>query len=121
MNREPLNKLVTIGQLKVEAYDEREFRGLVTGARARLSDARDDKLSPPSQFDLAYNAAHGLALAAMRYRGYRPARRFTVFQALEHTLGFAAADWRVLDKCHAMRNRMAESPSNRSPAHGHCW
>ena len=36
MNREFLNKLVTIGQLKVEAYDERQFRGLVTGARVRL-------------------------------------------------------------------------------------
>ena len=58
-----------------------------------------------AQFDLAYNAAHALSLAAMRWHGFRPNnRRYIVFQALEHTLGLSAGQWRVLDKAHSARN-----------------
>lgn len=56
------------------------------------------------RFDLAYNAAHALALAALRYRGYRSDNRYVVFQALPHTLGLPTETWRVLAKCHERRN-----------------
>lgn len=67
-------------------------------------DAKTKDLSPDSQFDLAYGAAHALSLAAMRWHGYRPAKRYIVFQALVHTLGIQSETWRVLDKCHGLRN-----------------
>ncbi|MEY2684250.1 MAG: hypothetical protein RJA09_1394, partial [Pseudomonadota bacterium] len=57
-----------------------------------------------SRFDLAYNAAHALCLAALRARGYRANNRYTVFQVLPHTLGLGPAVWRVLDLCHNKRN-----------------
>ena len=38
--------------------------------------------------DLAYNAAHALCLAALRWHGYRSRNRYLVFQLLPHTLGW---------------------------------
>jgi hypothetical protein len=41
----------------------------------------------------------------MRWHGYRPDKqRFVVFQSLAHTLGLGPEVWRVLDKCHGIRN-----------------
>jgi hypothetical protein len=54
---------------------------------------------------LAYNAAHALALAALRRLGYRSDNRYLVFQVLPHTLGLPAETWRVLAKGHEARNR----------------
>jgi hypothetical protein len=53
---------------------------------------------------LAYNAAHSLALAALRKHGYRPDNRYIVFQVLPYTLGVGVEVWRVLAKCHNLRN-----------------
>ena len=61
-------------------------------------------LSTGSQFALAYGAAHALALAALRWHGYRSDKRYIVFQCLQHTLGLENAKWRVLDQCHKRRN-----------------
>jgi hypothetical protein len=44
-------------------------------------------------------------LAALRHRGYRPSKRYIVFQVLPDTLGLGPEVWRVLSKCHDMRNR----------------
>jgi hypothetical protein len=100
-----LDNLVKAQLLKSEPYAETEFNGLVTQAKSKLADVQRGKLSNESRFDLAYNAAHSFALAALRRKGYRPEnKRFIVFQALPHTLGFDAADARVLSKCHDMRN-----------------
>jgi hypothetical protein len=99
-----LDNLVKIGTLKVEPFAESEFRGLLTSAGKRLADARNQSLSPESRFDLAYNASHAYALAALRFHGYRSENRITVFQALEHTVGMAPPKWRVLSKCHDLRN-----------------
>ena len=100
-----LDNLVKAGMLKAEPADQREFDGLLNSGRRRLADARRAGLSPESQFDLAYNAAHALSLAAMRWHGYRPNKvRFVVFQALPHTLKLKPELWRVLDKCHRHRN-----------------
>jgi hypothetical protein len=72
---------------------------------ARLVDAENATLSFESRFDLAYNAAHALALAALRFHGYRSENRYVVFQALVHTLGLPSEQWRVLDQAHVKRNR----------------
>ena len=58
-----------------------------------------------SRFDLAYNAAHALCLAALRHSGYRAANRYMVFQVLPHTLGLGPEVWRVLARGHELRNR----------------
>jgi hypothetical protein len=51
------------------------------------------------------SAAHALCLAALRHRGYRSSKRYIVFQVLPDTLGLGPDVWRVLSKCHDMRNR----------------
>jgi len=104
MSDENLKNLVNVGKLKAEECKRSEFVGLVTSAKRRLADARDQVLSPESRFDLAYNAAHGFALAALRLKGYRPNGRYLVFQALASTAGLGPEIWRVLAKCHSSRN-----------------
>lgn len=100
----PLENLTESGQLHAEPFDPREYGGLVTSAKARLADAEKEALSLESRFDLGYNAAHALCLAALRRSGFRPANRYVVFQVLQHTLGLGPEVWRVLAKCHQRRN-----------------
>lgn len=69
----------------------------------RLEDARKTTKAPESRFNLAYNAAHAVALAAIRIHGYRADKRYIV-QALPHTLGVDTPTWRLLDRCHRERN-----------------
>lgn len=90
--------------LKAEPPDAREFAGLKRSGHARLQDALNASLSFESRFDLAYNAAHALCLAALRWNGYRSTNRYIVFQLLPHTLGLGPEVWRVLSKCHDIRN-----------------
>lgn len=70
----------------------------------RLQDARVPQLSFASRFDLAYNAAHALALWALRQKGYRSDKRYLVFQCLLHTAGMNAAQVRLFALCHDRRN-----------------
>lgn len=90
--------------LKAEPPDDNEIAGLLRTGIARLRDAQNVSLALESRFDLAYNAAHALCLAALRRMGYRSSNRYIVFQALPHTLGLGPEVWRVLDKCHNTRN-----------------
>ena len=90
--------------LKVEPADAKEFAGLKRAGLARLQDASNPGLALESRFDLGYNAAHGLCLAALRWHGYRSTNRYIVFQLLPHTLELGPAVWRVLSKCHEIRN-----------------
>ena len=69
-----------------------------------MPDAENPALSPDSRFILAYDAAHSLALAALRWHGFRPEARYIVFQVLGHTLSLPTAKWRFLDDCHQKRN-----------------
>ena len=101
---EQLENLVKVGQLKREAPSAAEIEALRRSGEARLVDAANDTLSLESRFDLAYNAAHALALAALRRLGYRSQNRYVVFQVLQHTLGVPAATGRVLAKGHEARN-----------------
>ncbi len=104
MTLQKLDNLVKTGSLKAEPASQSEFAGLLRSGRARLIDSRNETLSIESRFDLSYNAAHALALAALRWHGYRSENRYLVFQVLEHTLGIAPEIWRVLAMCHQRRN-----------------
>ena len=104
MGHPQLDNLVRIGRLKVEPAAENEIRGLVRSGIHRLDDAALEELSFESRFDLTYNAAHSLALAALRLRGYRSESRYLVFQCLQHTLDLPPEQWRVLDEAHRKRN-----------------
>jgi len=90
--------------LAPEPPDAAEFAGLKRSGLARLQDAANTSLSLEGRFDLAYNAAHALSLAALRWRGYRAGNRYIVFQVLPHTLQLGPEVWRVLAKCHDVRN-----------------
>ena len=72
---------------------------------SRLADAAKTTNSLESRFDLAYNAAHALCLAALRRSGYRASNRYIVFQVLPHTLGLGPEVWRILARCHDLRNQ----------------
>src|SRR4051812_27643513 len=91
----PLENLARIGQLKKEPAAQAELDGLIRSGRVRLADARIAGLSLESKFDLAYNAAHALALSALRFHGYRSESRYLVFQSLQHTVNLPAEQWRV--------------------------
>lgn len=99
-----LENLMRSGNLKAEPPDRAECEGLLRSAIDRLKDAHNPALSFASRFDLAYNAAHALALTAMRLRGYRSDRRYLVFQCLAHTLGLNKAQVRLFALCHDRRN-----------------
>ncbi|MEO5699116.1 MAG: hypothetical protein ABIS17_02940 [Casimicrobiaceae bacterium] len=94
--------------LRPEPPDANEIAGLMRSGRVLLDDARNAANSLAGRFELAYNAAHALSLAALRLRGCRPVNRYAVFQALPHTLGLGPATWQVLAKAHELRN-VAES------------
>ncbi len=104
MGNKRLDALVKIKQLHQEPSNQDEIEALVESGKVRLVDAENTDLSIESRFDLAYNSAHSLALAALRKSGYRSVNRFLVFQCLEHTVGLPPAQWRVLSAAHNKRN-----------------
>ena len=104
MTSPELENLVRTGKLKREPPAAGEVEGLRRSGEARLADAPRPELSIESRFDLAYNAAHVLALAGLRRLGYRSENRYLVFQTLPHTLGISASIWRTLAKGHERRN-----------------
>lgn len=100
------DRLCAPGQpLRAEPPDATEFKGLLYSGRRRLADAGAPGMSVESRFDIVYNAAHSLCLAALRWNGYRSRHRYIVFQLLPHTLGLGPEVWRVLARCHELRNR----------------
>jgi hypothetical protein len=76
MTSAELENLVRLGQLKREPPVASEIRGLLRSGEARLTDAANRGLSLESRFALAYNAAHALALAALRQAGGGPPLAF---------------------------------------------
>ena len=104
MSKAELDNLVKIQRLKTEPPTRSEYLGMLAAARSRLKDSQNEDLDSDSRFDLAYGAAHRLALAALRREGYRSENRITVFQTLVHTLGTSAADVQVFLKAHNERN-----------------
>ena len=59
-----LDNLVRSRELKREPPAQQELAGLIRSGLVRLRDAENSTLSLESRFDLAYNAAHALSLAA---------------------------------------------------------
>lgn len=106
MSKRELDNLVQIKRLNAEPPSRDEFAGMVASAKTKLVDAQNEDLDPDSQFDLAYGAAHRLALAALRHAGYRSENRIMVFQTLAHTLGTGAADIQIFLRAHNERNLM---------------
>lgn len=104
MTSDKLANLVRIRELKEEPASDNELDGLRRSGMARLADAERDDLSFESRFDLAYNAAHSLALYGLRRLGYRSNNRYLVFQVLPQTAGLSAGQWKVLAKAHERRN-----------------
>ncbi len=101
----PLERLAGPNKaLTAEPPDAVEFATLRDSGLDRLKDAELPQLSIASRFDLAYNAAHALCLAALRWHGYRASNRYMVFQVLPHTLGLGPEVFRVLSKAHDQRN-----------------
>lgn len=100
----PLENLVKTGSLKIEPSDKKESSGLMRSAIDRLHDACNSQLSFASRFDLAYNAAHALALYALREAGYRTDKRYLVFQCLIHTTTTNKTEQRIFALCHEKRN-----------------
>lgn len=101
----PLERLAGPGKmLTAEPSDANEFTGLKRTGLNRLKDARNKTNSLEGRFDLVYNAAHALSLAALRHHGFRASNRYIVFQVLPHTLGLGPEVWRVLAKGHDIRN-----------------
>jgi hypothetical protein len=104
MGKQELDNLVRIKRLKLEPGSRAEFDGMVRSARTHLADAQNESIDTDSQFDLAYGAAHRLALAALRQQGYRSEDRITVFQTLVHTVNSDSADIQIFLKAHNERN-----------------
>ena len=80
-----------------------ELDAYLRSGLARLKDAENDANSLDGRFDLASSAAHALCLAALRHYGFRPSKRYIVFQVLPDTLDLGPEVWRVLSKCHDVR------------------
>ena len=107
MGKQDLDNLVKIGSLKTEAASRSEFDGMVKSACRGLADAQNESIETDSQFDLAYEAAHKFALAALRREGYRSENRITVFQTLVHTVAINNADLQIFLRAHNERNLAA--------------
>ena len=104
MAHDELDNLVRIRQLSVGDATESEIGNLIERGLKKLRDSKRVELDPESQFDLVYNAAHALSLAALRFSGYRSENRYTVFQCTQHTIDLEPEFWRVLDGAHRDRN-----------------
>jgi hypothetical protein len=105
MSLPPLDNLVGINKLKAEARDAGEIGRFIAMANTQLADARQQAVSLQGRYTSAYTAAHVIALAALRWHGYRSENRYIVFQCLEHTVGWPPQRWRTLAQAHAARNR----------------
>ena len=103
-SNENLENLLRSGGLKAEPPDRKECDGLMRSAVDRLKDAQTASLSFSSRFDLAYNAAHAIALTALRMCGYRSDKRYLVFQCLIHTVEVSKVQVRLFALCHERRN-----------------
>lgn len=104
-----LDNLVATGRLKREPTSRDEIAGFLASAAVSLADAQVPALSSQGRFKHAYDAAHALALVALRANGYRPEKglghRAIVFQLLAHTIGADPRLWSTLDRYHTKRNR----------------
>ena len=104
MSSENLDNLVKIGKLRAGQSTDDEIKGLAQRGLVKIEDYKQANLSTDSRFDLAYNAAHALCLAALRQVGYRSENRYIVFQCAQHTINLEPKYWRILSDAHRERN-----------------
>lgn len=104
MPHEMLDNLVKARKLHRADPSAEEVSNLIRMGLAKLKDASHADISDYTKFEVAYNAAHALALAALWRAGYRSDSRYLVFQCTQHTLGLEPENWRVLDRAHHKRN-----------------
>ena len=104
MSNEFLDNLVKIGKLKADPSTDDEIKGLVRRGLIKIEDCKQASLSEESRFDIAYNAAHALCLAALKKAGYRSENRYIVFQCTQHTIDLKPEYWRILSDAHRVRN-----------------
>ena len=104
MSNEYLDNLVKIGKLKADPSSDDEIKGLVRRGLIKIEDCKHANLSEETRFDIAYNAAHALCLAALKKAGYRSENRYLVFQCTQHTIDLKPEYWRVLSDAHRLRN-----------------
>jgi hypothetical protein len=101
---EYLENLVRAGELRRLSPSEDEISTLIRKGLARLNDLAETELSAVTRFDVAYNAAYALSLAALWKAGYRSESRYLVFQCTQHTVDLTPENWRILDLAHRKRN-----------------
>ncbi len=69
---------------------------------------RSSRMPPTQSFrwkaGLTSPITQRMRFASLRWHGYRPAHRYIVFQLLPQTLKLGPDVWRVLSKCHDIRN-----------------
>jgi hypothetical protein len=102
-----LENLARAKQLNAEPPSAEQIGRLLASAETQLRDGSNTSLGAPSRFMLAYNAAHALALAALRAAGYRPSsagHRKIIFQVLDATADAPPELWRALARYHDRRN-----------------
>ena len=58
MSHDPLDRLVNIGQLKVERFSQSKLDGLVQSGKARLVDAGNNSLNLPNELWRVMDQAH---------------------------------------------------------------
>src|SRR5438874_4474506 len=86
-----LDRRAATGALSKAPATQIELDRRVETARVLLRDAGIASLSMHSRFGLACEAARGLALAALRWHGYRPSNAEIMFELLPQMLGLSDA------------------------------
>lgn len=86
-----------------------ELQTHITNAATDLVDAKNATVSAVGRYKHAYDAAHALAIAAVKIRGFRPSNelghRQLVFTALEHAVPAVERDVPIFNDAHKERNR----------------
>lgn len=107
--RDALASLVRAGRLRQEPASRQEISRFLESADTAIADAGIAALSASGRFKHAYDAAHTLALCALRAHGLRPAsvagHRAIVFELLGHTIGADPTLYATLLRYHTRRNK----------------
>ena len=86
-----------------------ELETHIKNAVTDLVDAKNTTVSSVGRFKHAYDAAHALAIAAIKISGFRPTNdlghRQLVFSALEHAVPAVGRDLPIFNDAHKARNR----------------
>ncbi len=108
-NPENLNNLVTAGLLRPHQPQDWEITAHLERAKNLLHDAKLKDATLDGRYNNAYSAAHALAQAAFKLRGFRTTdsrgHRQTLFSALEHAVPAIGKEKSIFEKAHSLRNK----------------